>query len=433
MVPHSHYLIHLFIFHLISCLEELKDCFLLQNKDKKVPVMLAEDRETIDIILKYSNIEAIVDEEVGRLLHIAATENYVTLTEALVEKEADLNVPNTKGFSPLKLAAKGGNAEVLKVLLDSGADPNFIGNKLPGFTSLNIAVQYGKFDCAKLMIKHGAHLADKNMTNTALHSAAFGGFANIVEYLIKEKRMDVNLRNNANRTSLYQSITQGHNSVAEVLLHLGADPNVLSDKDSETCLHVAIREERKEIIKMLLEANAKPDEPLKDGVTPLMMVVEKDNVDYIPLIMAHGIRLVNKDNQGNTVFHHIAKNNSPASAKYLLRRIGMMKAITHKYELYENTNNDGETPYSVALNSRNEAVLKLFIEFAPKDYFPKNPDQIHKYLESKLFDTLKEVINKYIVVDQNAGKYLTQSNDPLQRELLFDKVDNFINNNNNHP
>ena len=69
---------------------------------------------------------------------------------------------------------------------------------------------------------------------------------------------------------------------------MGADPNVRLGKDSETLLHVAIREGRKEIVRMLLNAKAKPDEPLKDGVTPLMMAVENDNADYIPLI--HGSR-----------------------------------------------------------------------------------------------------------------------------------------------
>ena len=383
--------------------------------------MLTEDRPTIDIILKYSNLEAIVDKEVGRLLHVAASENNVTLTEALVEKKADLNVPNTKGFSPLKIAAKRGNGEVLEVLLESGANPNFIGKKLPGFSPLNNAVQFGQFDCAKLLIKHGAHLVDKNMTNTVLHSAAYGGHAHIVEYLIKVVGMDVNQRNNADRTSLFQSITQGHNSVAKVLLHLGADPNVRLGKDSETLLHVAVREERKEIVRMLLEAKAKPDEPLKDGATPLMMAVKNDNADYIPLIMAHGITLAKKDNQGNTVFHHAAKNNSRASAKYLLRRIGVMKGITQEHQLYKNANNDGDTPYYVAVNNRNEAVLKIFIGFAPKGYFRTNPDQIHNYLEYKLFGTIKEVMNKSIEVDQNAGNSLLNVAS-LTEGVIIDKL-----------
>ena len=129
---------------------------------------------------------------------------------------------------------------------------------------------------------------------------------------------------------------------------MGADPNVRLGKDSETLLHVAIREGRKEIVRMLLNAKAKPDEPLKDGVTPLMMAVENDNADYIPLIMAHGITLGKKDNQGNTVLHHVAKNNARASAKYLLRRIGVMKGITQEFQLYKNANNDGEAPYNVA-------------------------------------------------------------------------------------
>ena len=292
------------------------------------------------------------------------------------------------------------------MLLIAGANPNFIGKKPPGFSPLNNAVQFGQFDCAKLLIKHRAHLVDKSMTNTVLHSAAYGGHAHIVEYLIKVVGMDVNQRNNANRTSLFQIITQGHNSVAKVLLHLGADPNVGLGKNSETLLHVAVRQERKEIVRMLLEAKAKPDEPLKDGVTPLMMAVKNDNADYIPLIMAHGITLTKKDNQGNTVFHHAAKNNSLASAKYLLRRIDVMKGITQEHQLYKDENNDCHTPYYVAVNNRNEAVLKIFIGFAPKDYFLKNPDQIHNYLKYKLFGTIKEVMNKSIKVDQNAGNSL---------------------------
>ena len=359
----------------------------------------------MDIILKYSNIEAVAYKDVGKLIHVAAAEDNAILAEALIDKKIDLDVPNSKGFSPLKIAAKKGNVKVIEVLLENNANPNYIGKKVPGFSPLNNAVQYGQIECAKLLIEHGANLVHNDMTNTALHSAAYGGHAHVVEYLIKEKGMDVNQKNKANRTALFQSITQGHNSVAKGLLRLGADPNVLLGKDNETLLHVAVREGRKEIVSMLLEAKAKPDEPLSNGMTPLMLAVENDHADYIQLIMAHGITLGKKDEKGNTVLHHIAKNDSCASAKYLLRRIGVMKGLTQEFQLYKNKNEVDKTPYDVALECRNQSVLKIFIGFAPKGYFRENPQQIHYYYESKLYDTIKEVLKKSIDVNESSGEF----------------------------
>ena len=358
----------------------------------------------MDIILKYSNIEAVADKDVGKLIHVAAAEDNVVLAEALMDKKIDLDVPNSKGFSPLKIAAKRGSVKVIKVLLENNANPNFIGIKIPGFSPLNNAVQFGQLGCAKLLIEHGANLVHRDMTNTALHSAAYGGHAHVVEYLIKEKGMDVNQKNNANRTALFQSITQGHSSVVKALLRLGADPNVLLGKDNETLLHLAIREGRKEFVTMLLEAKAKPDEPLSNGMTPLMLAVEDDHADYIQLIMAHGITLGKKDEKGNTVLHHIAKNDSCASAKYLLRRIDVMKGITQEFQLYNNKNKADKTPYDVALECRNQSVLKIFIGFAPKCFFRENPQQIHYYYESKLYDTIKELINNSVKVDKVKGE-----------------------------
>ena len=400
------HILFIYIIFITICLEELKDCFLLQNKDKKIPILLTDDRLTMDIILKYSNIEAIADKEIGKLIHVAASEDNVILAEALINKKVDLNVPNSKGFSPLKIAAKRGNVKVLEVLLENNANPNYIGKKIPGFSPLNNAVQYGQAECAKLLIEHGANLVHKDMTNTALHSAAYGGHAHVVEYLIKEKQMDVNQKNNANKTALFQSITQGHNSVAKTLLRLGADPNVLLGRDNETLLHVAVREGRKEIVTMLLESKAKPDEPLSsNGRTPLMLAVENDHADYIQLIMAHGITLAKKDMDGNTALHHIAKNNSCASAKYLLRRIGVMKGITQAFQLYKNKNEANKSPYEVALDCKNQSVLKIFIGFAPKDFFLENPQQIHQFYDFKLYDTLKEFFRKSIDVDETKGEF----------------------------
>ena len=378
---------------------------LLQNDNKKIPVLLTTEKEVVDLLLKYSQLDAVVDKEVGSLIHKAAAENNQLLAQALVEKNVELQVVNSKGFSPLKIASKRGNVDVVRVLLNGGADPNYIGRKVPGFSALNNAVQFGQLGCAKLLIEFGANLVHRDMTNTALHSASYGGHPDVVEFLIREVGMDVNQRNNANRTPLFQSITQGHYPVAKVLLGLGADPNVILN-DDETLVHIAVREGAKEILTMLLEAKARPDEPLKNGITPLMLAVQNDRDDYIPLIMAHGITLAKKDSEGDTVMHHIARNDSCASAKYLLKRIGAMKGITQEFQLFRNKNEAGKTPYDLAIECQSENVLNIFIRHAPKNYFKDFPEHVHRFYDQKLYDTLKKVIAGLVKVDSENGRLI---------------------------
>lgn len=56
-------------------------------------------------------------------LCIAASEGYRTLTAALVEAGADLNLPNSQtSFTPLHSAVHAGHKEVVRVLVAAGAD-----------------------------------------------------------------------------------------------------------------------------------------------------------------------------------------------------------------------------------------------------------------------------------------------------------------------
>lgn len=383
-------------------LGELRRYFQLLNKEKKIPVMLASEKPVIEGILKYSDIQATADEDIGSLIHVAAESNNIALAEVLVKKNMQLDVVNKIGISPLKYAAKRGSERVLRFLLDSKADPNYVGDKTPGYSPLNIAVQFGQFSCAKVLLDYGADVANRDMVSSALHSAAMGGHAKIAKYLIKTAAMNVNQRGNGNRTPLYYCITYGHSSVAKLLILHGADVNVIG-YDRETLLHVAVKEGRKEIMVMLLEAGAKSDEPLKSGLTPLMLAVKADHADYIPHIIAHGYTLSKKDEDGNGILHHIARNNSCASAKCFLPKIKGLRAVDMFHEIFQRKNDANMSPYEVALERRHQPILKIFIGYAPKDFYKKDPKQVHAYYDAKLFDTLKVVIDRSIEVDEHKG------------------------------
>lgn len=61
----------------------------------------------------------------GTLLHYAALRGYTKLVQTLIGRGAEVDAKNTEGFTPLHEAARTGQADVVKVLLDCGeADIN---------------------------------------------------------------------------------------------------------------------------------------------------------------------------------------------------------------------------------------------------------------------------------------------------------------------
>ena len=80
------------------------------------------------------------------------------MIEKLLKAGADPNERGPQGETPLMLAARNGNLDAIKVLLDHNADVN-AKEKLRGTTALMWAAEQGIRDAVKLLIDHGADVA----------------------------------------------------------------------------------------------------------------------------------------------------------------------------------------------------------------------------------------------------------------------------------
>lgn len=95
----------------------------------------------------------------------------------------------------IHLAVLTGNQEVVKQHIQAGTDINEA-EPMSGSTPLISAATFGKSDIVKMLIDAGANLSDTNNDgSTALHSAAFFCRVEIVQLLIDAKA-DKTLRNN---------------------------------------------------------------------------------------------------------------------------------------------------------------------------------------------------------------------------------------------
>jgi ankyrin repeat protein len=83
------------------------------------------------------------------------------MVEALLKGGADANEELPLGRRPLMLAARSGNVEAVRLLLEHGADPNAKENER-GTTALMQAADQGHADVIKILIEHGADVAARS-------------------------------------------------------------------------------------------------------------------------------------------------------------------------------------------------------------------------------------------------------------------------------
>ena len=148
------------------------------------------------------------------------------------------------------------------------------------------------------------------------------------------------------------------------------------------------------IIKLLLQNGARAGESNNAGVTPMMLATKEDRDSLIPLIMSHGIILSKVDDEQNSVMHHAATNGAVNCVKYLVKRIAKMSGYTHKFEIFGRSNDNGKTPFNIALENRQETVLEVFIKYAPNKFFTENSKYLHDMYDREMYQTLRAVFDK---------------------------------------
>ncbi len=120
-------------------------------------------------------------------LHYAATKNDVELIKMLLAAGANLKATTRLGgYTPVLLAAKGGNAAALDALLSSAQAGDLANSAtVNGTTALMFAAQSGKVDAVKLLLDNGAKVDAKEGARgeTALMFAAAYGRGDVIRAL----------------------------------------------------------------------------------------------------------------------------------------------------------------------------------------------------------------------------------------------------------
>lgn len=78
-------------------------------------------------------------------LHMAASENHISVGKLLIEKDCELDPKSSIGRTPLHVAALRGHQQFVKLLVEADADLNAVDSS--SNTPLHYSSEFGHLDC----------------------------------------------------------------------------------------------------------------------------------------------------------------------------------------------------------------------------------------------------------------------------------------------
>ena len=319
-------------------------------------------------------------------LYMASSCGSTHTVQSLIDRGVD---PNTKcedndgmqdvKWTPLQVASQKGYLDTVLLLLECGADPESRDHN--GQTALYMASSHGSFEVVRLLIDRGADLKvecndwdehGKKVGRTPLHTAIHNGHLDIALFLL-ERGANMETRSSQDQTALFMASSRGFAKLVRSLIDSGADLNAIC-KDCDGYgnevkwgpLLVAINKEHRDIALLLLEGGADAEIRSSLDKTALYMASSRGYADVVRPLIDRGADL-NAKCQDYVV-------------RSLIHRGASLNAKCRDY--------DGEhskvkwTPLHVAIYKEHQDIVHLLLEGGADTETRSSKDETALYVAS---------------------------------------------------
>ncbi len=217
----------------------------------------------------------------------------------------------------LLINIKNGNKEVVKLLLEGGADPNAKDDK--GESALELAAGAKHIEIAQMLLKKGASIDLKTpdvselllLSVKANHPEIMD--ANIVQYLVSDfgaqQALKVALESGLSTEDILYCLEQG----AELKASAGIDLNL--------ALLINVKKGNAEIAGLLLESGADPNTKDAQSKTALELAAAGGHIETVEMLLQKGITIDWKTPYGNKVLLLAIKAGQSETVAMLLKTV----------------------------------------------------------------------------------------------------------------
>lgn len=225
-----------------------------------------------------------------RELAEAAAAGDAERVRALLATGADPDALGPDGAAPLHLAAEAGHRHAVAALLEGGAgiDRQREG---AGDTPLIDAVQSHRDEVSLLLIERGADVRLASWHGGPLEVAALGNSRPAVVEALVARGAAARAGDDPHVVlALHTSSRRGHTTVLKALLDAGVAPDATTGPPGWTALMAAAHGGTDRAARLLLEAGADPNARSEDGRTPLSIARERGRDTVAALLVEAGAR-----------------------------------------------------------------------------------------------------------------------------------------------
>ncbi len=200
----------------------------IDEYSKSTPLIQAIKYKQTDIInyLLENNADVNLKEELTGFTPLMASLNNIAIAELLIEKGADIEAKDDDGINALVYASTYNDEEMVKFLLEKGADANTV---------------------CEIENEH------TDIASTPLMNAAYRGNTNIINMLL-ENGANINYTTDFGMTALIMAASFNQFEAAKILLENNADTS-MTDEYGRTALDLAKSEDYEDIVALLEQYN----------------------------------------------------------------------------------------------------------------------------------------------------------------------------------
>ncbi|KAK7495736.1 hypothetical protein BaRGS_00012956 [Batillaria attramentaria] len=255
------------------------------------------DLQTVSVLLCTGVGVHSTDSEGNTLLHSACTAGQTNIAFHLLGLEADADVKNNAGMTPLQCAYKFKHRDVADLLETVAAEFN-----MAFLSDMGIFVsKYAVFTsvcqvfviCLMIFLAAQIAVTPVNLQWGLLHFASLTGFTH-VSRILTFLDYDVNAQTTEGFTPLFLACLSGRTETADFLIQNSADVNQISIGLSP--IHAACLSNNPETVRLLIAHGADINLKDYDGVTALQNAISFCDAEFVDLLLQNSdVNVVSED------------------------------------------------------------------------------------------------------------------------------------------